>query len=299
MNVIEIQNKYFDLHGHQIECEKDVRYYKRGEGNVVYILRDFEYLGNILKQWKFVVVENLIGEFDSDFSRSIQAEFNTTKLLKWSSILLNQVCTTYKLSRSDVIKLYELSSVYRIRGVINKNSLEEFDSITSIVEIPKDGEIFMKNEDSSGKNIISMKPTKNKEDIVTRFMSWYPEFERFLDTGLHEFVFFTHPWVDVDKTREFRLFVYKKKIVTICPQKYFDVYSNDIDHDLILTGIYALQKVFVDKFEHCNFSMDVYWDTNCFKLIEFNQWFNAHPGLFTYDEIKNSCDKINFKYLIQ
>jgi len=302
MDIVKIDYKIFDLAVHQQECEKHNRYYRRKSPTekIVFVQPNFLYLQNLLPQWTFIPLGNLKGELDQDFAMDIQNEFNTTSLLKWKhlGILLNDDCKIHKLCKSEVSNFYDLSCVYRIRGTISQSLIEDVEQSLKI-EVSENTPLFVKNEDSSGKNINSLKPVKSASDLVDRIMTWYPEFEHFLRQDKEEFIFFTWPWLELDKTREFRLFVYQKKIVTICPQKYFDKYPDEIDHSCLLEAIHKLQKEFVDKFEHQNYSMDVYYlnQSECFKLIEFNQWFNSHPGLLKYEEIESGSNKIVFKFL--
>lgn len=320
MNIVKINYKNFDLARHQQECEKHNRYYRRKspEERIVFVQPNFLYLQNLLPEWTFIPLEeDLKGELDQDFSMDIQNEFNTTSLLKWKhlGILLNDDCKMHKLSKSEVSNFYDLSCVYRIRGTVSQSLIEEVEQSLKL-EVSENTPLFVKNEDSSGKNINSLKPVKAVSDLVVRIMTWYPEFEQFLrQDKKEEFIFFTWPWLELDKTREFRLFVYQKKIVTICPQKYFDIYPDKINHSLLFKAIHKLQNEFVDKFEHQNYSMDVYYinQSEGFKVIEFNQWFNSHPGLLKYEEIEGrdnspvdvvpeeqqrDVKKIIFKFLI-
>lgn len=305
-NIIKINNTCFDLTNHLEFCEKDSRYYKRKNKyeKTIYVEPEFMYLQKLeaFKSWNFIESSSVQGEYDVEFGQLIANEFNTSSLLNCREIPHLNEYKMFNLPCSLMTKLMDrISTALYIKGDISNSLVEEIideiNEIGNMIDVMlKSGPIFMKGEYTSGKNVYSMVPVKTKKDVILRMASWYKEFSV---CDKQTFTFFTCPWIEVDRTKEFRVFVYKKKIVTICPQLYFEVYKDEIDHELLFEKLYEIENTFVDKFIHHNYSMDLYWDNGSFKLIELNQWFNSHPGLFTYTEIKASSENkmTTFKFL--
>jgi hypothetical protein len=80
--------------------------------------------------------------------------------------------------------------------------------------------------------------------------------------------------------------VYRRKLVSICPQRFWEVRNQ---FTVTLDELAALQKNFVDMYDHDNYCIDVCKtpSSNIFKIIETNEWYNSGPGLFQYNELTN------------
>lgn len=156
-----------------------------------------------------------------------------------------------------------------------------------------------KTESTSGKNDLPIKKINNVTELLDRMYSvksWSLEYQDFLDSTESEFKFFIAPWTDI--TEEYRCFVYRRQIVSVCPQRFWECYSGS---EVSLDDTNVLQSTFVDTYEHDNYCIDVYrpYAGAALKIIETNQWYNSGPGLFSYQELKNISRRgcVLYKYI--
>lgn len=275
--------------GHLRALVPDGCFFKVDANNQVLLSREFSYLSAfaIFNEYSFKLTDDPIepqkSTQDTKFHRLYMSLFNT-------SHMPNAQFETLNITRSAITELLENANLYTYSS--KKLNIPIIDD--SKIKYP----IFIKTEMTSGKNDEKLSKLDNKQQLIERMSivrSWSVEYEQFLKSNQPTFKFFYKPWVDI--VEEYRIFVYRRKIVTVCPQKYWEIPTFDID----IADILLLQKTFVDLYEHDNYCIDVYrpHDKAALKFIEVNEWYNSGPGLLDYKEIKNvPCDTILYKYLV-
>jgi hypothetical protein len=263
-------------------------FFSVGPDNVVLLLSAFEYLSKceIFRDYTFVIIDNITPQNDKAnhrFHRLYTSLFDT-------SHLPNSHYQTLSLDRNDIKQIYENCKLFAFCRKPKEIPLE----------INCTFPLFVKTETSSGKNDIPIKKINNIAELFERMYSvksWSLEYEDFLKQKYSEskFKFFIAPWQDI--TEEYRCFVYRRQIVSVCPQKFWECYGG---FEVSLDDINKLQSSFVHTYQHDNYCIDVH---RPFKgadlvIIETNQWYNSGPGLFTYQELKSipqGC--VMYKYL--
>lgn len=140
-------------------------------------------------------------------------------------------------------------------------------------------EFFMRSEHHSTKKFSPIRKIISIEDLLEQMMSrswaWYYEnLIKHKSIG----IFYLIPWKDIRE--EYRIFVFKKQIRTVCQQKISEplICSN---FQSLKKSILKFQNSIVPLIHHDNFCADVYFEDEELKLIEINPWFNSGTGLTT------------------
>jgi hypothetical protein len=252
-------------------------FYGHKSPNVYYIHPDFYYLKNLTSFHLIPTKDKNVYCYDSTFQKIYVSLFDATA----------------NLLPSDTIEIFldsnirELLQEFSTLTILNGVNQRYVDSIieSNFFKINFNRPYFIKSNQTSGKNTTKLKPVQSLNDFIIKLLTtveWNNQYE--YDDNMSILCI---PWKDIDDRLEFRLFVYKKNIITICVQKWFNIYTytDDFKQDL-QKALTCFQADFVDTFEHENYSADIYFqDAKIIELIEVNPWGNSGPGLFTYDEL--------------
>lgn len=285
---IKLNSLDFVYTEHNHALVNDGCFFREVANKVVYILPEFLYLKTFDVFCEYTFEESCDirakkgDEMYTNFHRLYVSLFNMCNLP-------DSQYNTISFNRNDVATLSANCKLFSYGCKIR-----EFPDIPLDLKYP----IFIKTEMTSGKNDLPISKINNSKELLERMhsvLSWSLEYQSFLQSNENTFKFYTTPWVDV--VEEYRCFVYKRAIVTICPQKFwkctkFTVTKEDLND---------LQTNFVDNYIHDNYCIDVYrpHPGALFKVIETNEWYNSGPGLFTYKEIKEiPKNVVVFKQLI-
>ena len=162
-----------------------------------------------------------------------------------------------------------------------------------------DGNVFTRTDKTSGKNYLNVNPVTNVREFFERaFLNkgWLPEYKNDDYVGDYcELKFYLLPWTEIPDDREFRCFVFRRKIVTVCVQKFYNEYDTLPDENAMALKLAEFQREFVDSYEHDNYCVDVWYDDVVYDkilLIEVNPWISSGPGLYTYkdfDDFVETC----------
>lgn len=250
------------------------------DDNIVHVLPAFLYLKQFdtFAIYTFVSTNTIVvvkDEKNVQFHRKYIELFNTN---------LQTAAKTVEFNRIQIKKLLKLSRLY-LNGCNTSKKIDKY------VELWNDNlnheyPVFVKSPMSSGKNednnSLKIMSKQQLLERMSKIKSWALEYEQFLSTADKDtFTFYISPWVHI--TEEYRIFVYERRIITVCPQQYWRV---DCHHTINEIDIHLLQSEFVDTYHHDNYCIDVYRDehTKKFVIIETNEWYNSGPGLFDYCE---------------
>lgn len=264
---------------HNKALVSDGCFFSVGPDNVVLICETFMYLSkfDIFHEYTFEPTNRKSvapkhDKHNQKFHRLYVSLFNMSRLpnLEYETLLFN---------RDNIQQLYANCKLYAY-GIKTK----PFEMPLIKCQFP----VFIKTETTSGKNEMPIQKINNTFELFERMhsvQSWSLEYQNFIASDeTEEFKFFIAPWQDI--TEEYRCFVYQRKIISICPQRFWE-FNNDFD--VSLDDMNKLQSQFVDVYEHDNYCIDVYrpYKGAGLKIIETNEWYNSGPGLFSYEELTN------------
>lgn len=277
----------FNYNEHNKALVKDACFFNVSSDNVVSILPNFIYLKkfDIFKEYTFKISNETIprvDKYNTKFHRLYVSLFNM-------SHLPNSRYHTIKFTKKDIELILENCNRFIYNQKIKKSP------ILPILKYP----LFIKSEMTSGKNDVQISKINNEVDLLNRMYSvksWSLEYQEFLNSDKTYFNFFIMDWIDI--LQEYRCFVYKRRLVSVCPQNFWECCQPNIN----ITDLLDLQKSFIDTYNHDNYCIDVYKNSPSgpLEVIETNEWYNSGPGLFNYKEFQCiSTDNVIFKYLIK
>lgn len=161
---------------------------------------------------------------------------------------------------------------------------------------------FVRLSGTSGKNIKSVRPFTNINDIILHITSnklfIVQEYMRCKDSCL-----ILIPWnEDIQEKYEYRIFVVNGQLTGASQQHIRQLYNYTSDElEMIETSLNNIS--FLDKMPYKNYVADIYCIDNVFKLIELNP-FGAHSGagssLFNWitdNDILNGIKQSELRYL--
>jgi hypothetical protein len=262
-------------------------FYGRKSDDAFFVHPDFAYLEDVLP-FKFVqTTDSALFAYDSTFQSLYVSLFDAQlSLLPAGSMKI-------ELGPSDLELLGELSTLAILNGVQKRYVDCLLDSLT----IPTLSQAyFVKSNRTSGKNTTAVEPVTTRYELVVKMLStveWNFQYKHDPCTSI-----FLIPWLEICDMFEFRIFVYRRRIISICAQKWFKVFDYPEELETVLSNaLDRFQTAFVDTFTHDNYSADIYLDGDEVRLIEVNPWGNSGPGLFSYGELVEVGTDVVWKQL--
>jgi hypothetical protein len=277
----------FDMSKSNRALDPEARFFCVKDDHIVTVLPTFRYLE------KFTEFRGYC--FEESSSISVIQNFENRKFHKLYISLFNTGRQPFSLqmksvSRNFIRKINEISLLYHSgRDITAKINSIVFDWQ---LEYP----IFMKTELTSGKNDNRRLRINNNFELLHRMCSvrsWSLEYEDFLSSTATSFPFYVTSWRDI--TEEYRFFVYRRKIVSVCPQVYYNraPWANISTEDLDW-----ISSTFIQDYAHDNYSIDAFRNNQgVLEIIETNEWYNSGPGLFRYAELM-SLDAPKYRRLL-
>ena len=267
-------------------------FYGKKSETVYYIHPDFYYLKDFLPFQLLRTDNTSLFKNDPIFQKLY------VKLFDADTALLPETTVKVKLTSGDREILEEFSTLAILNGVKKRylDCILELDIIPDLKTPP----YFLKSNMTSGKNSNAITPVTTREAAAHKLLTtveWNSQYAH--DDSMAMFFI---PWRDFEEQFEFRIFVYRKRIITLCSQKWFKVWDfTDNFIQKIEKALNKFQTDFVDTFEHENYSANiyVYERHQGIHLIEVNPWGNSGPGLFSYEELatENNFSEIRWKIL--
>ena len=282
ITLLESDFKYIE---HNKALVPDGCFFNVSSDNVVSILPSFMYLKkfDIFNDYKFKISNEIFpcnDKHNTKFHRLYVSLFNM-------SHLPNSRYLTITFTKDDIELILRNCNRFAYNLKIKQSP------ILPTLQYP----LFLKTEMTSGKNDVQISKINNETDLLNRMYSvksWALEYEEFLNSDKTDFNFFIMPWIDI--LQEYRCFVYERRLVSVCPQKFWECCQPNIN----IVDLLQLQKSFIDEYNHDNYCIDVYQNSPSgpLEVIETNEWFNSGPGLFSYKEFQNiSTDDVIMKYV--
>jgi len=277
----------------------------RVNGNVVEVPETFMYLASLMPQFTF-----LVSGLNTTFTPNAEFQSLYTPLFDTSLSLLADGSIEIKLSLEDRNALLAASNAAILsfggcssisRKILDRDELPHslLMKLQKLFVDSQNSSWFMKTNQTSGKNEVPISPICNIEHVLDRLLSikaWNMQFENDKSCALY-FV----PWNEIEQNREFRLFIWNKRIITICPQNWDKVHEYDFKLETLANALHEFQRTYVNGSMHLNCSLDVYLRDGKLYLIEMNPWGNSGPGLYSYNEFPSfitESEKIFFRSLI-